>query len=208
MLIKRRGKRIALYRSTWIPKGAGVPHGYSSQQYLGALPADATELPEALGARLTEEELKEVDARVCQPARQARQSEREEAERREHDPTWRLQEAGRLVQQAAVRSESRKVSRNQVDVIARELARVQVSEQGGAPAQTDARREDSLLAALKAIRAAAQAVKSGAYGRAPATGVRETRTYRLWADIVAAVDGDGNSLLRALQERGFAKSRR
>lgn len=208
MLIKRRGKRIALYRSTWIPKGPGVPHGYSSQQYLGALPADAMELPEELAARLTKEEREEAELKVCAPERVARQLAQEEAERREQDPTWRLQEAGRLVQQAAARSEARKVSRHYVDALARELARVRVFEQEHAAVPANVRREDSLLVALKAIRAAAQAVKSGAYGRAPASGVRETRTYRLWADIVEAVDGDSNSLLRALQERGFAKSRR
>lgn len=66
--------------------------------------------------------------------------------------------------------------------------------------------------ALNAIRVAAAAVRSGTYGRAPENGVRSTRPYRLWSEIYEAVcgtDGDpsSGSLLRALQDRGFAKSR-
>jgi endo-1,4-beta-mannosidase len=79
------------------------------------------------------------------------------------------------------------------------------------PLATSAPRErpqDALSQALNAVRAAAQAVREGAYGRAPASGVRETRTYKLWAEMVEAVDGGQGSLLRALQDRGFAKTRK
>ena len=49
---------------------------------------------------------------------------------------------------------------------------------------------------------------SGSYGIAPKEGVRATYAYKKWADIQQAVAGTtGDSLMRALQTRGFAKTR-
>jgi hypothetical protein len=65
-----------------------------------------------------------------------------------------------------------------------------------------------LAEALSAVRAAAQAVAAGRYGRALADQVRTTRTYRLWAELFELVQGDREtSLLRALQSKGFVKKR-
>ena len=67
---------------------------------------------------------------------------------------------------------------------------------------------DPLKAALGAIKLARDAVLTGRYGTAPAEGVRGTSVYKMWADIFETVGGsDGNSLMRALQAKGFAKTR-
>ena len=67
---------------------------------------------------------------------------------------------------------------------------------------------DPLWDALIAIKAARDAVLAGRYGAAPAKGVRSTYPYRLWADIFETVgSSEGNSLMRALQTKGFAKTR-
>lgn len=208
MHIKKRGQLFALYRSRWIPKGPGVPHGYAVQEYVGSLAGNALEVPQPLRERLTSEELAQLEAKVCKPARLALQQVMEQAQLREKDPVWRIQEAQKLVIQAANRSEERKVSRHYVDALQRELARVQLEGPVAPMSPAKERTDDALLQAVKALRAAAQALRDGAYGRAPASGVRETRTYRLWADIVDAVEGETGSLLKALQDKGFAKSRK
>lgn len=206
MLIKRRGQRLAVYRSRWVPKGEGVPHGYSVQHYLGSLGADATVIPPNLLEKLSQQEAAQLEYQVCGPAQEKQRLAEEQERKKELDPVWRLQAARELLAQAASRSAQTRVSRYQVEAVQAELAKVQMTTQqpiGAAPTQADA-----LLQALKTVQAAAQAVRSGAYGKAPAQGVRETRTYRLWAELVEALDGGAGSLLRALQDQGFVKTRK
>jgi hypothetical protein len=206
MHIKRRGRTACLYRSRWVSKGTeGNAHGYAVQSYVGSLPEDACAIPDALAAKLTPDEQHFVERRICTPARKAAEQVRQEAERRELDPAWRLAEARRLVDEAAERSQRRRVPRELVQSIADALGRV-------AEFRAEDRlphRPDFLFDALVAIRAAAAAVRDGAAGSAPGTGTRTTRVYALWAQIVAEVDGTAdNSLLAALQVRGFVKRRR
>lgn len=208
---KTRGKTACLYRSRWVPKGAdGNTHGYAVQTFVGSLPVDACSVPEELASRLTEQERHYVETTICRPAREAAERARREAEQREADPLWRLAEAARLVDESGLRSQQRRVPRARVEAVHDALSRVQVLDP--VEARTPDRRPDPLQEALTAVRAAAAAVRSGAYGRAPENGVRSTRPYRLWSDIWEAVCGtDGGpasgSLMRALQDRGFAKTR-
>ena len=67
---------------------------------------------------------------------------------------------------------------------------------------TGARATMEGLASLEAQRI------SGELGRAPDRAVRNTKTYQLWSDLYDATCGETASLLRALQEAGFVKSRR
>ncbi|MGY2492813.1 hypothetical protein [Cupriavidus sp. CP313] len=54
MHAKKRGNRIILYRSSHVRKCAnGNTHGYSTQEFVGRLPAGSKVLPSALAARLT-----------------------------------------------------------------------------------------------------------------------------------------------------------
>lgn len=208
MHIKRRGRMACLYRSRWVPKGtAGNTHGYAVQTYVGSLPSDSCALPNGLAAGLTAEERDCVERSICGPARAAADRTRQEAAQREVDPVWRLAEARRLVDEAVERSHRRRVPRDTVQPIAEALGRVNVF---GAPEQRPPpQRADPLSDALLAVRAAASAVRDGVLGFAPASGARTTRTYTLWAQIVAEVDGTADSsLLEALQERGFVKRRR
>lgn len=207
MLIKRRGQRLAVYRSRWIPKGDGVPHGYSAQEYLGSLEADALSIPQSLRERLTAEEVAQLEEKVCRPARDRRRLAEEQERRKELDPVWRLQAARDLVAQAAVRSAQGRVSRYHVEAVQVELAKVQMTSSAQSTVVSNSH-QDALLQAVKAVQAAAQVVRSGAYGKAPAQGVRETRTYRRWAELVEALDGGSGSLLRALQDQGFVKTRK
>ena len=106
MHIKFRSARAILYRSLWVPKGAcGNTHGYSVQNYVGSLPLESIEVPTDLAALLSTEELAVVDSKVCGPARRAAEGAERTAERREADPIWRLEEAARLIAEAAARSE-------------------------------------------------------------------------------------------------------
>jgi hypothetical protein len=131
---------------------------------------------------------------------------RHEAERRELDPIWRLAEARRMVDEAAQRSQRHRVPPDAVQPIVQALERVSVI---GVAHQRTPPRGDPLSDALTAMRAAAAAIRSGDVGSAPRTGARTTRTYALWAEIVAEVDGTAdNSLLASLQARGFVKRRR
>lgn len=216
--IKRRGARAMLYRSSWIPKGAaGNTHGYSIQTFVGSLAADAVSIPPELQEKLADDEVKLIDAKIVQPARHAVEERKRAAQHRESDPIWRLDEAARLSAEAAVCSERAVVPGSKVVAIHSALANVRtispiqpVSPVVVKPATpiSEPGRSDPLQEALSAIRAARDAVLAGRYGSAPAEGVRATRPYKLWAEIFEAVEGAGSgSLLKALQTRGFAKTR-
>ena len=222
MFIKTKRTLALLYRSAWVAKGTcGNTHGYSVQNYVGSLPLESIEVPPDLAALLTSEELALVDSKVCGPARRAADEAKRSAERREADPIWRLEEAARLIAEAAIRSEKGVVPDSKLAAIQTAMAAVKSVSQFRAavvvpPAPIAAKpafttiteRADTLRDALDAINAARVAVLAGSYGSAPKEGVRTTYAYKKWADILQAVTGTtGDSLMRALQTRGFAKSR-
>lgn len=207
MNFKRRRHRWALYRSRWMPRGVGIPHGYSAQVYVGSITADAESIPDSLKDQLTESELLNVERRVCAPARAVRLAREAEASRLAEDPGWRLIKATELVSEAAELSLTKHVHMSRVEAVQRSLAGVHVHEADGV--RHSLARPDVMRVALAAIVSAAKAVREGALGSAPSTGARNTRTYALWAHIVEAVEGSSdNSLLAALQARGFVKRKR
>ena len=105
MHLKLRRGSVLLYRSVWVPKGADAnTHGFSRQTYVGSLPVTTEAIPEALRGRLSDDECAFVDAKICAPTREVAERQRREAEHRERDPGWRLEEASRLVDEAAERS--------------------------------------------------------------------------------------------------------
>ncbi|WP_197032980.1 hypothetical protein [Thiomonas sp. FB-Cd] len=105
MHLKFRRNQALLYRSTWVPKGAqGNTHGYSRQSYLGSIPLTAAAIPDALQSKLTADELAFVESKICGPARQRAAEEQRAAELCERDPGWRIEEAQRLLGEAADRS--------------------------------------------------------------------------------------------------------
>ncbi|MBC7619657.1 MAG: hypothetical protein H7293_11870 [Candidatus Saccharibacteria bacterium] len=214
MHLKLRGNRAMLYRSSWIPKGTnGNTHGYSIQQFVGSLPVDSPKLPADLADVLSEEEVALLQAKVLQPARLAAEKTKRSAEQREADPVWRLEEATRLTLEAAYRSELWAVPNAKVAAVQSALANVrtivQVQAPPIAPVQSpEPSKVDPLKDLLDAIKEARGAVLAGRYGTAPAEGVRSTYAYKMWADIFEAVGGSGgNSLMNALQVKGFAKTR-
>ena len=221
MFIKTRRTLALIYRSAWVAKGTcGNTHGYSVQNYVGSLPLDSTEIPVGLAALLTSEELALVDSKVCAPAKRAAEEEKRSVERREADPIWRLEDAARLIAEAATRSEKAVVPDSKLAAIQTALQAVKSVSQfrspvvlavpiAAKPAVTCVtERADTLRDALAAINAARVAVLAGSYGSAPKEGVRTTYAYKKWADILQAVTGTtGDSLMRALQTRGFAKTR-
>jgi hypothetical protein len=199
-----------LYRSNWVPKGAnGNSHGYSQQTFIGSLPAEAENLPTDLASKLSKAELEVLDSKLLQPARQAAQKKHKAAEEREADPIWRLAEAARLSREAADRSENGAVPSSNVSAVQAALSKVRTISQTPTYAPpVESSKSDPLKDALIAIKAARDAVLAGRYGTAPSEGVRSTYPYRLWADIFETVGGsEGNSLMRALQAKGFAKTR-
>ena len=207
MHIKQRRGRALLYRSVWVPRGAEVDsHGYTKQLYVGSIAAYATTVPEALREHLSEDEVAFVEDKVCRPARERIADQVREGNRRERDPAWRVVEAVRLVEEAVERSVEQPLSAVTVTRLREKVERLQVAGDQAKPRAGST--TDPLAEALSAIRSAAQAVASGRYGKAPAKDVRGTRPYRLWAQVLDAVQGEGDgSLLRALQDKGYVKRR-
>jgi hypothetical protein len=207
MNFKRRGNRISLYRSTWVPKGPDVPHGHTRQYYVGSIPADAIDLPFELAAQLSHEECVALERRILAPARSEREAAVRHSKQREADPAWRLDEALRLVNEAAERSQTAAVTATRTQLLKSAVDKVKTV--GGAAATSTAiNPSDPLRDALKAIAAATDAVRQGRYGRGPQSGFRKTAVFRQWTEILAAVDGGEQSLLRALQDAGFASRRK
>lgn len=207
MHIKTRRGRALLYRSEWVPRGAeGNTHGFTRQRYVGSIAVDATEVQAELRERLTEDEVEFVEKTVCQPARDRIADQARVADHRERDPAWRVAEAQRLVEEAAERSVEQPVTVAAVTQLREKVERLRVAGDQAKPRAGSG--TDPLADALAAVTVAAQAVANGRYGKAPAEQVRTTRTYRLWAELLELVQGDGDSsLLRALQARGFVKKR-
>ena len=199
-----------LYRSHWVPKGAnGNSHGYSQQTFVGSLPVDADALCTALAIKLSTEEHAFLETKLFQPSRLASQQKQRAVEIRDADPLWRLGEAERLTLEAAHRSEKGAVPNAKVFAVQAALAKVRTIMQASIQSPpAEQLKSDPLKDALVAIKAARDAVLGGRYGSAPVEGVRSTYPYRLWADIFETVGGsEGNSLMRALQTKGFAKTR-
>lgn len=218
MHIKRRGTKAMLYRSSWVPKGsAGNTHGYSTQNFIGSLSLDAEGLPVELESKFSRDELEYLEHKLFTPARIASEQRKQAVEHRATDPIWRLDEAARLSAEAAVCSERGAVPNAKVAAIQAALGKVRtitpvpaapptVTNPAASTAETG--RTDPLRDALLAIKAARDAVMAGRYGSAPVEGVRATYAYKKWAEIFEAIEGAGSdSLLRALQSKGFAKTR-
>ncbi|GEM_PF-1021805 len=223
MHIKIRGARAMLYRSSWVPKGTnGNTHGYSVQQFAGSLPTDSVSLPAELANKFSGPELQLLETKIFQPARQAAQEKVRADEHHEADPIWRLEKATGLAIEAAERSERGAVPNSRVAAVQNALLRVRTiapththalspaAPQSGAQVPAGGQSKgDPLTEALVAIKAARDAVLAGRYGTAPLDKARTTHTYRLWAEILEAVEGKkkGASLIAALQLMKFVKSR-
>jgi hypothetical protein len=213
MHIKYRKQRALLYRSRWIAKGScGNTHGYSKQEFVASLPKDALDIPAEIIPMLTAEESALVQARIVVPAQKEAERESMRAQLRALDPVWRLQEATRLINEAAQLSQKALVTSERISAVERALADVRL--QSPAPKKAESMavassaKLDPLREALRAIESATQAVQGGMYGNAPTEGVRNTSVYLRWAEIFEAVTGsEEGSLLRALQARGYAKTR-
>jgi hypothetical protein len=128
---KIRGNIACLYRSSWVKKGAvGNTHGYAVQTYVGSIPVRATSVPDALEEVLTADELEYVMSAICMPAVEAAARLRQQVELRERDPCWRLDEAVRLIDEAAIRSVNCPVELVNVEVVTASLAKVCVCDIG------------------------------------------------------------------------------
>ena len=201
-----------LYRSAWIKKGVeGNSHGFSRQTFVASLAVDSQSLTEKLTELLSAEEAGYVEKNLLVPARLATEACRVKAESERRDPVRRLDEAAKLVREAAALSADAVVPHGRIKAIADALATVKSL--GGsallsAPRQ-DAQKSDPLVEALNAIRAAAQAVREGHYGHAPVDGARRSKPYEIWMEISRENDGTSgpDGLLRALQGCGWVKVR-
>jgi hypothetical protein len=204
MHAKRRNGRVYLYRSTYIRKGTrDNTHGYAEQRFVGSICADAQTIPPELARELTEAERLYVEQRVIEPARKEAERKRLAEVARGLDPNWRIDEAVRLLGEAV---EKATASPNAVDLL-QKVAGMLIEIAGGSMSQ-DRKPGNPLKNALEAIKQAAFAVNEGKCGRAPSENVRNTEQYQLWTEIKAAVEGDTrDSLLRALQDAGFVKTK-
>lgn len=206
MKINLRGRRAYLYRRIWVPAGPDVPHAHPAEDYLGTISADAETIPPELLSLLTEAEQTQLREKILLPAAEARAA----AAKRKSDPLWRIAAATQLLVEAAQFSQATPVPSAALSAAQRALEKVKpVDELPARAVATSIRTEtDKLSDALASVKAAAAAVREGAYGKAPTEGARSTRPYRLWSALYRAVEGDERSLLRALQEKGYVKSRK
>lgn len=207
MNFKHRGNRVSLYRSTWVPKGPETPHGYARQTYIGSVAENATVLPPNLASQLTQQEVVSLEERILRPAKLRREASVRQAAQRELDPLWRLDDALQLVAEAAERSLVSPVKAARTQLLRSALEGVKTVD-GVAGSPRAAVPSEPLLDALKAIALAAEAIRQGRYGRGPKIGARKTSVFRQWVEILAAIDGGDSSLLRALQDTGFASRRK
>jgi hypothetical protein len=206
MHLKHRNNRAYLYRTEWVPRGReGNTHGFSRHRFVASLPVNSTDLPLSLRELLSADEQVWVERAVLEPARASQAAAMAQAEQHERDPRWRIEQASALINQAVELSKQAPVPKELVSRLREHLQGLTQDEPN--PAAPVAR-HDPLGAALAAIREAAAAVESGHYGRAPQIGMRQTWPHKAWMQIHEAVAGtNGRSLLRTLQNRGFAKAR-
>lgn len=208
MHTKKRNGRVMLYRSSYVRKGAdGNTHGYSTQEFVGSLPAGSFEIPADLVAKLSPDEIEYVENKVVLPARRAAEQSRrlEEEERRarevrERDPRWRLEEALRLLTDAGrlVSEAGRGIDATKVHELGAALEKLSVAGKV---------RRDPLDAVVASITSATTAVKAGHYTSAPNGKFRDTPVHKSWLRIREAVDSGDDSLLKALQAKGWAAVR-
>ena len=212
MHIKKRGQRAMLYRSVWIKKGVeGNSHGFARQSFVASLQVDSIDIPGKLTALLSAEEAVYVEKNLLVPARLAAEAYRVRAEHERRDPIRRLDEAAKLVREAAALSADAVVPQARIKAIADALTTVKSLGGSTLPSalRQDVQKADPLVEALKAIRAAAQAVRDGHYGNAPVDGARRSKPYEIWMEISRDIDGTSgpDGLLRALQSCGWVKAR-
>jgi hypothetical protein len=171
------------------------------------VPLGSQTIPEELAEKLSSDEREYVERRGLVPARRAAEDARraEEAARsakeaRERDPRWRVEDALRLMTEAErlVAVSSVRIDSARVKALCKALDTLAASANV---------RPDPLEAVLAAVASAAAAVKVGHSGTAPADNVRDTDVYKRWRSIGEAVDSGRDSLLKALQAKGWAAVR-
>ncbi|WP_175970900.1 hypothetical protein [Burkholderia sp. BCC0322] len=208
MHAKKRNGRFSLYRSQYVRKGAkDNSHGYSTQEFVGSLPGDALEVPDDLHAKLSDDEIEYVERKVILPARRAAEQsrrlleeERRAREDRERDPQWRLDEALKLLMDAGrlASAAGRGIDAAKVNALGAALETLAVAGKV---------QRDPLDAVVTAVVSATAAVKAGHYGAAPNGRFRDTPVYRRWQRIREVVESGNDSLLKALQAKGWAAVR-
>lgn len=204
MHAKKRKNRFSLYRPRYVRKGAeGNTHGYQDPKFVGSLPFDAQEIPEELAAKLLPDEIEYVENTIVLPARHAAEQsrrlveeERRAREDRERDPRWRLDEALKLLMDAGrlVSEAGRGIDAAKVNALGAVLEKLAVAGKV---------RKDPLDAVVAAVVSATAAVKSGHYGNAPSGNPRNSQEYERWLRIRAVVETGPDSLMKALQAKGW-----
>ena len=128
MHMKIRGNTACLYRSKWMKKGAdgGNTRGYAVQNYVGSISARAQSVPEALREMLTAPEVEYLMNAICAPAVEVAEQLQRSAELHERDPCWRLEEAARLVGEAAVRSADWPVALAKIAAVTASLVQIRM----------------------------------------------------------------------------------
>lgn len=210
MHIKYRNGQAMLYRSEWVKKGTeGNTHGFSRQKYIGSLPENSEAAPSELQSMLESHERETLNQKVLLPAKSARLAKEADEEQRRLDPSWRLDEAARLVKEAAaLSSPTKRVSDWRVRAVAAALSGVAIFGDQSVPAARNVQ-VDPLADALCSLKSAAKAITEAHYGRAQEGAARNSSVYKTWLQISSQIDGEAgpDSLLRALQAMGWVKAK-
>ncbi|HCT9233216.1 TPA: hypothetical protein OUC02_004819 [Escherichia coli] len=104
-IIIRKNKHTArIMRQVYVRKGVeGNEYGFVRQVPLATISLSATAVPAHITELLTSKEREHLERKVIAPARLAAERLRKEADAREADPIWRVQEALRWLREAATR---------------------------------------------------------------------------------------------------------
>lgn len=207
-IIIRKNKYTArVSRQVYVRKNSeGNPYPFTRMQSIGQISLDATEVPKIFEKELTSKELERLIDVIIKPAREAKALAQQEEQQREQDPTWRLREAIKLMDEAAALTTGTLSSKlgDEVEASFSKLRFQKVS----ASNATSSNHDDPIDKATQATRLAKDAIKNGYYGEASEGPVsKNTPVYKRWANFRSeALDGD-DSLLAALQAKRWVMKR-
>lgn len=201
-IIIRKNKHTArIMRQEYVRKDSeGNPHGFVRQVPLATISLAAIEVPAEISDILSTKELEHLQRVVVEPAQQEAQRQQRYLELRERDPNWRAFEALRWLEEVEAKSQNISLEpkvRKQLQEVIQRLGLT----------SADMSSQDPLDTVIKAVQHAVTRVEQGCYGKNEGVVRKDSLAARKWAQLRGLVLDDKNSLLVALQRKGWVSRR-